>query len=198
MARAVASPLVPAVLLMVAMFAGIELQLESDVRFFVVLSLYFPVAVNCCVAPGAILGFVGVISRDTSGACAAGRTDNVADLDKAPNVAVIVVVPVAWAVASPLVPSVLLMVATAVFDELHVTAAVASRVAVLFLQVPVAVNCCLAPMATLVVAGVTACMDESDSLRTQELLAVLLGEGHWETRLWSVHSKQPTVNGNPW
>ena len=98
-------------MLMVATFVGIELQLESDVRFFVVLSLYFPVAVNCCVAPGAILGFVGVISRDTSCACAAGRTDNVADLDKAPNVAVIVAVPAAWAVASPLVPAVSLMVA---------------------------------------------------------------------------------------
>lgn len=138
---------------MVAMFAGIELQLESDVRFFVVLSPYFPVAVNCCVAPGAILAFVGVISRDTSGGCAAGGTVKVADLDKAPNVAVIVVVPGDWAVASPLV---LLMVAAAVFDELQVTAAVTSRGVVLFLQVPVAVNCCVAPMAMLALAGVTA------------------------------------------
>lgn len=190
-ATAVASPLVPVALLMVAKFVRDEFQLTEVVTSCPVLSL----AVNCCLPPMAILGFVGVIAMDVIGAVV---TVKEAVLNKVPNVALIVVVPAARAVASPFEPAASLMVATSVRDELHVTAAVTSRVVLLSLQIPVAVNCCVAPGAILVFAGVTACMDDNDKLRTQELLPLLPGVGHWETRLWPVHTKQLTISGNPW
>jgi hypothetical protein len=43
-----------------------ELQVTEDVTFCVLLSLQFPVAVNCCVALEAILGFAGVTPMDES------------------------------------------------------------------------------------------------------------------------------------
>src|SRR5512142_1800740 len=74
-----------------------------------------------------------------------------------PNVAVIVVVPdaAAAAVARPLV----LIVATAGADDVQVAREVRSRV-LASEYVPVAVNCCVAPVGTLGFAGVTA-MDVS-------------------------------------
>jgi hypothetical protein len=67
-----------------------------------------------------------------------------------PKVAVMVVEPAAIDVASPAV----LIVATPVFEELHVTDDVISFV-VLSEYVPVAVNCCVAPVAMLALAGAT-------------------------------------------
>jgi hypothetical protein len=67
------------------------------------------------------------------------------------NDAVISVEPV----AIPYVRPVLDIVATLVFDELQVTELVKSRV-VLSEYVPVAINCCVAPIAILGLAGVTA------------------------------------------
>src|SRR5262249_61331522 len=73
----------------------------------------------------------------------------------APEVALMVVVPAATAVARPWVPLVLLMVAVPVTDEAHVTDVV--RFWVLpSLNVPVAVNCWVAPLAIDGFAGVTA------------------------------------------
>ncbi len=67
-------------------------------------------------------------------------TVNVALPETPPDVAVIVVVPPATALATPFVPDVLLMVATAVDDELQLTELV--RFCVLpSLNVPVASNC---------------------------------------------------------
>ena len=51
-------------------------------------------------------------------------TVSVVDPLMEPEVAVMVVLPVARAVACPCVPAVLLTVATAVFDELHATVVV--------------------------------------------------------------------------
>ncbi len=100
-----------------------------------------PVAVNCCVVPRAMLGVAGVTAMDASVALV---TVKVAVPDMSPEVAVMVVVPAATDAARPA----LLIVATAVSDELHVADAVKSCV-VLSEYVPVAVNCCVVPRAML-------------------------------------------------
>ena len=68
--------------------------------------------------------------------------------------AVIVVVPMASEVTSPLEPTVLLNVATACDDELQLTKVVSTCV-VVSENVPMAVNCSVAPMYILEFAGVT-------------------------------------------
>jgi hypothetical protein len=70
-AAEVASPLVlePAALLMAATAVADEFQITDAERSCVVLSENVPVAVNCCVVPGAMLGLAGVIARETSVAC---------------------------------------------------------------------------------------------------------------------------------
>jgi hypothetical protein len=80
---------------------------------------------NCRVVPLAMLGLVGVIAMDTS---VAGVTVRVVDPDMLPDVAVIVVDPVAAEVADPLEPAALLIAATSGLDELQVTAVVMSCV----------------------------------------------------------------------
>ncbi len=65
-----------------------------------------------------MLGFVGVISRETS---VAGVMVKRVVADMLPDAAAIVVEPIAAAVASPLEPAALLMAAADVADELHVT-----------------------------------------------------------------------------
>src|SRR5260370_20111173 len=64
-----------------------------------------------------------------------------------PKVAVIVVVPAATDVAKPCEPPALLIVATAVLDELQVTSVVRPCV-VKSVYVPVAVKCCVVPFVT--------------------------------------------------
>jgi hypothetical protein len=68
-----------------------------------------------------MLGLVGVIAMDKRNA---GVTVRVVDPDMLPDVAVIVVDPVATGVANPLEPAALLIVATPALDELQVTAVV--------------------------------------------------------------------------
>jgi len=62
----VAKPLDPAALLMEATVVDDELQIADAVTFCVVLLEKVPVAVNCCVVPGAILGLAGITEMDTS------------------------------------------------------------------------------------------------------------------------------------
>jgi len=81
-------------------------------------------------------------------------TVSVVDPDTFPDLAVIVVVPVETKVDSPLKPAILLIVATDVDVELHVTAPVKFCV-VLLEKVPVAINFCVVPRAILSLAGVT-------------------------------------------
>ncbi len=114
----VASPLKPAVLLIVATDADVELHVTDPVTFCVVLSEKVPVAVNCCVVPRVILGLVGVTEMDTS---TAGVTANVVEPDMLPEMAVIVVEPIATDVALPLESAALLMPATVVDNELQAT-----------------------------------------------------------------------------
>jgi hypothetical protein len=106
------------------------------------------VAVNCCVAPVASDVVAGVTAIDTN---TGAVTVRLVEPPIAPEIAWIVVLPAATPVAKP--P--LAIVATAVFVELHVTKLV--RFAVLAsLKTPVAVNCCVTPLAMEAFAGVTA------------------------------------------
>ena len=65
-ASEVTSSLEPAVLLIVATDCDDELQLTKVVSTCVVLSENVPVAVNCSVVPGAMLGFAGVTAIERS------------------------------------------------------------------------------------------------------------------------------------
>jgi len=65
-ATAVARPLLPELLLMVAYAVLEELQVDDDVRSWVVLSEYLPVALNCRVVPAVISEFPGERVIDTS------------------------------------------------------------------------------------------------------------------------------------
>ena len=68
-------------------------------------------------------------------------------------IAVIVAVPISTAVASPFEPDVSLTVATAVLDVAQVANDVTSCVLQLPVNVPMAVNCCVVPLAMLVPVG---------------------------------------------
>jgi hypothetical protein len=103
--------------LMVAVAVVPDPQVTDAVRFCVLLSLYVPVAVNCCVSPLAIDGLAGVTAIDWSAADVTVRT---VDPTIAPEVALMVLVPTATAVANP--PE--LMVAVAVVPDAQVTEAV--------------------------------------------------------------------------
>jgi hypothetical protein len=148
----VASPFVPAVLLIVATDGKVEFHVTDDVRFCSELSENFPIARNCWVFPRAMLGFVGVTVRDVS---VAAVTISVAG----PEVTlvkddVMEAVPTLTAVALPFEPAALLMVATPELDVVQV-----ARVVKVWIfpsaSVPVAVNCCVVPLAMLAVVGVT-------------------------------------------
>jgi len=122
------------------------------VMFLVELSLYFPVAVNCCVFPATMEGDAGVTAIEVSVTPAGVTVKESFGLTILPCVAVICVVPAATPEASPVAAPI---VANAVFDDFHVTLVVMLLVE-LSLYVPVAVNCCVAPAAMEGVAGVTA------------------------------------------
>src|SRR4029077_6657168 len=110
------------------------------------LSLNVPVAVNCCVVPLLIDGFAGVTAMEVS---VAGVTASSVEPVMLPLVAEIVEVPVPTLVAKP----VALIVATVAVAEAHT--ALLSTCVELSLNVPVAVNCCVAPLLIDGFAGVT-------------------------------------------
>ena len=64
-ASALARPFVPVVLLTVATFAVVELQVTDWVRSYVLPVLNVPVAKNCCVLPIIKVGVAGVTAIDT-------------------------------------------------------------------------------------------------------------------------------------
>jgi hypothetical protein len=99
---------------MLATVPADELQVTLEVRSCVVLSLKWPVAVNCLVALWVIVGFPGVTEIVCkTGGFTVSRVEPLTPF----KVAVIVVWPALWVVARPEA----LMVATAVFDDAHVT-----------------------------------------------------------------------------
>jgi hypothetical protein len=99
-----------------------------------------------------MVGVAGVTPMETS---VVEVTFRVVEPDRAPELAVMVVEPALTAVAIPLLPAVLLIDATFVADELHVTDAV------IFccepsLKLPVAMNCRVNPTWRVLLAGCTA------------------------------------------
>ena len=76
--------------MIVATVVVADAQVTDAVRFCVLLSLYVPVAVNCCVAPLLIDGFAGVTAIDCS---VAAVTVSTVEPLTAPSVALIVLVP---------------------------------------------------------------------------------------------------------
>lgn len=134
----VAIPLEPVELLIVATDVPDD-HVTDVVRFCVLLSEKMPVAVNCCLVPTAILGLVGVTEMDTR---VAGVTVRMVEAYMFPDTdeAVMLVVPTAAAVALPSDPGTLLIAATEVEEELHMTDAVISCL-LLSENMPVAVNC---------------------------------------------------------
>jgi hypothetical protein len=129
-----------------------DFQVTVVVMFFVELSLYFPVAVNCCVAAAVMEGDTGITAIETSVTPAAVTVKASLGLTTLPCVAVICVVPAATPVANPVAAPI---VAKAVFDDFQVTLVVMFFVE-LSLYVPVAVNCCVPWAAIEGEAGVTA------------------------------------------
>src|SRR6185369_11757426 len=101
---------------------------------------------------------VGVTSESTAAnvpVFGGGKTVRTVEPEMAPDVAMMVVVPAARAVALPFVPAALLMVALVASEELQVTAVVRSCV-LLSEKVPVAVNCWDVALAMTGFVGVTA------------------------------------------
>ena len=164
-ATGVTCPLEPAALLIVATDVFDELHVTDAVISCVLLSEKVPVAANCSVVLRAMPGLVGVTAMDTS---VAELTVRVVKPEMRPEAAVIVAVPAATGVTCPLEPAALLIVATDVFDELHVTDAVISRV-LLSEKVPVAVNCSVVLRAISGLVGVTT-MDTRVADDDEELL----------------------------
>ena len=140
------------VLLTVAVEVASELHVAVEVRFCELPSVNVPAAVNCCVVPSGIEGFVGVTAIETS---AAAVTVNVVLPAIEPEVAVILAEPVPTALANPGDVATLLIVATVVVSELHCTVFVMFCMVPL-VNAPVAVNCCVVPNGMLGIAGVTA------------------------------------------
>jgi hypothetical protein len=98
----------------------------------------------------AIVAFVGAIAME---ARVADVTVSVAVFVIDPSAAVMVAVPALAAVASPLVAPVLMMVATAMFDDVQTADAVMSWLDP-SLKFPVAANCFLVPRASCTAVGI--------------------------------------------
>src|SRR5271166_5954489 len=110
----VATPVARPAVVIVATDVVAEAHVTWLVRFAVELSEYVPVAVNCSVSPLAMLGLAGVTAIDCNVAAVTVSTvEPVTPL----SVALIEEVPVPTPVASPAV----VMVATVVVAEAHVT-----------------------------------------------------------------------------
>ena len=121
----VARPWLPGLLLIVAAEVTDDAQVAWNVTSWVELSEYVPVAPNCRVVLRAIEGPLGDTAIDDN---VAAVTVSCAVPIVAPSVAEMVVAPGFTLVATPLEPAVLLMVAAAVLDEVHVTCVVKSWV----------------------------------------------------------------------
>jgi hypothetical protein len=143
-----------------------ELQVTWEVRSWVVESENVPVAVNCWVACRIMLVSVGVTAIEDR---VAEVTVRVVVPEILPEVAVMVVVPAATAVASP--P--LLAVATPGFDEFQATWEVISWVDVSE-YVPVAVNCWVACRGMLGSVGVTDIEDRVPEVTVRVVLPTVL------------------------
>jgi hypothetical protein len=149
-ARVVARPAVAGSSLIVATAPKLEPQVTEDVRFAVVLSVYVPVAVNCCVAPDATVGAAGVTLMEVRVFWV--TANEVVPLTD-PFLALMMVLPIPALLARPLA----LIVATVAVEEDQVVSGEEVKTCVeLSVYVPVAMNCCCRPRAIEGFAGVTA------------------------------------------
>lgn len=120
----VARPGVPT-LAMDATTVLLDDQVTAEVNTWVLPSLKVPVATNCWVNPRATEGAVGVTASDTR---TAGVTVKMVEPVFPPKAAETEVVPTPAALALPLVPAALEMVATEVIEEAQVAVCVRSKV----------------------------------------------------------------------
>jgi hypothetical protein len=104
---------------------SVDDQVTVEVNTCVLPSLKVPVAMNCCVNPRGMEGAAGVTASDTR---VAGVTVRSVEPVFPPKSAEMVVVPTPAALAFPLLPAALEMVATAVFEEAQVAVWVRSKV----------------------------------------------------------------------
>jgi hypothetical protein len=111
-----ASPRDPDVLLIVAAVADEEAHVADVVMFAVDPSVYSPVAVNCCEPPIGMDGLCGLTSMAARIAFVTVRLPNPAAV---PKLALMTALPLPVLVAIPLLPEVLLTVATLGTDELQ-------------------------------------------------------------------------------
>lgn len=132
--------------LIVAMLASLELQCPVPVMSLTVPSVYVPVAVNCCVNPSGTDASGGAIVMETS--AAAFIVSEVDPLTPA-LVAVMFADPLPDVIANPV-----LLIFTRSESEVHEALEVKSWV-VPSLNVPMAVNCWLAPEGTEELSGDT-------------------------------------------
>jgi hypothetical protein len=137
---------------MVATASVEELQIADCVMSRVDPPLYVAVAANCSPYPRLIEIDAGAMAIEIKLAC---PTVIVVDAEMEFEVAETVAVPCPELVASPLLPTALLMIATAASEELHVTVDVRSCV-LPSVYVPVAVNCCVVPRAIVGICGLIA------------------------------------------
>jgi hypothetical protein len=137
-------------LLTVARLALEELHVTVEVKSFELPSLYFPVAVSCCVAPmpSEVMDGVMVIELKVGAGGTTASIDNFREFEMALSVAVIVTLPLFMPVTRP--P--LLTVARFALEELHVAVEVKSF-ELPSLYFPVAVSCCFAPTFNEVMVG---------------------------------------------
>jgi hypothetical protein len=147
----VASPSDPGVLPIVATSADEEAHVTDVVMFAVDPSVYSPVAVNSCEPPIEIDGLCGLTSM---AAKIAFVTVRLPDPVTVPDLARMTVPPLPVLVAIPLLPDVLLTVATLGTDELQWTELVTSCVEP-SVKVPTAVNVWFIPNGIAAVAGRT-------------------------------------------
>ncbi len=129
-------PSEPGALLMIATLGVPEPHVTNVVRSWLVIfvpSEKTPVAVNRWLVPREMLGFVGETPMDTR---VAEVTVRIVFPETLPNAAATVVEPAETDIASPA----LSIVATPIFDELHVTCVVRSWL-LLSEKIPVAINC---------------------------------------------------------
>ena len=163
-AKAVARPL----LRTVAADVLDERQVTCAVISWLVPSEYAPEAANCVVSPTGMLGLTGVTDMKDR---VAEVTVRVVLAEIAPEVALMVAVPAATAVARPL----LLTVATDVLDELQVTCVVTSRL-VPSEYTPEAANCRVTPTGMLGLTGVTDMEDRVAEVTVRVVLPEIVPE----------------------
>jgi hypothetical protein len=147
----VASPIDPGVLPTAATVGDEEAHVTNVVMLAVDPSVYSPVAVNCCEPPIEMDGLCGLTSM---AARIAVVTVRLPDPVTAPKVALMTVLPLPVLVAIPVLPEVLLTVATLEIDELQWAELVTSCVEP-SVKVPTAVNVWFIPNGIAAVAGLT-------------------------------------------